>query len=327
MGSPVTAPISTPFNTRTVHVEISSKCTLKCPRCPRTEISPPWLNQEISLADFQIIFPPDILQHIEYLLFCGHTGDPIYATEFLEVIEYVKRNSPTKVRIVTNGSYKKVDWWQRLGQSLTDDDGVIFSVDGFDHDSNNIYRVNSDWPSIMLGMRTLRESSDCIIEWSMIYFSFNQNRTNDILSQARAMGCDQVTFVRSSKFDLQYLVDGQDPLKPHDKYVAQDYNYQRERHTLGRPEPFDIRARQKVHPFAKCLNHAKEVNVVVDGSVHPCSWFNSGYQRNEFVERYHDRLNARTRGLRAVLEDPIWQELINGFDLEICRIKCKNGRL
>lgn len=285
------------------------------------------MNQEISLDDFRVMFPPDILHNIEYLLFCGHTGDPIYATECLDIIGYVKSHSRTRIRLVTNGSYKKADWWQQLGRLLDQDDGVIFSVDGWDDASNNIYRINSDWESIMLGMRTLRAASACLIEWSMIYFAFNQDRTSEILTQARDLGCDQVTLVRSSKFDLQYAVDGRDPLKPSEPYVARDLNYQRERHTLARHEPFDISADRQTHPWAKCLNHAKEVNVVVDGTVHPCSWFNSGYQANPFVERYRDRLNAKARGLRAVLEDPVWQELTDGFDLEICRIKCKNAKV
>ena len=327
MDSPVTIPISTPFNIDVVHVEISSKCTLKCPRCPRTELSPSWLNQEISLEDFRAIFPPEVLGNISYLLFCGHTGDPIYAGDCLDIVQYVKQNSRTRIRLVTNGSYRKPDWWQRLGLLLDDDDGVIFSIDGWDHDSNNLYRVNSDWPSIMLGMQTLRSNSTCLIEWSMIYFSFNQDRKHDILAQARTMGCDQVTLVRSSKFDLHYAVDGHDALKPSADLVAQDNNYQRERHTLRRPEPFGITSDRRVHAWAKCLNHAKEVNVVVDGTVHPCSWFNSGYQQNDFVDRYRDRLDARRRGLKAVLEDPIWSELTDRFDLDICRIKCKNAKI
>jgi len=78
----VTTPISTSFNLDIVQVEITSKCTLKCPRCPRTELTLDYINQEISLGSFKEIFTPLVLSQIKFLLFCGHTGDPIYATEF-----------------------------------------------------------------------------------------------------------------------------------------------------------------------------------------------------------------------------------------------------
>ena len=92
------------FNYKTVHVELSSKCVLKCPRCPRTELQLDRLTQEITLGEFKSGFPVDVLSKIEHFIFCGDIGDPIYATEFLEIIEYIKQNSSVRVRIVTNGS-------------------------------------------------------------------------------------------------------------------------------------------------------------------------------------------------------------------------------
>jgi MoaA/NifB/PqqE/SkfB family radical SAM enzyme len=58
-------------------------------------------------------FPADTLNQIEHFIFCGDIGDPIYATEFLEIVEYIKQHSKTRIRIVTNGSYKKPTWWER----------------------------------------------------------------------------------------------------------------------------------------------------------------------------------------------------------------------
>ena len=95
------------FNISDIHIEISSKCTLKCPRCPRTELNPANINQEFSLEEFKTAFPIEVLQKISRIVFCGDIGDPIYATEFVDIIRYIKTNSEIRLEIVTNGSYKK----------------------------------------------------------------------------------------------------------------------------------------------------------------------------------------------------------------------------
>ena len=75
------------FNYQNIHIELSSKCVLKCPRCPRTELLLDTLNQEVSLEEFKVGFPISTLSKIKHILFCGDIGDPIYATEFLEIVE------------------------------------------------------------------------------------------------------------------------------------------------------------------------------------------------------------------------------------------------
>ena len=319
----VTTPISTSFNLDIVQVEISSKCTLKCPRCPRTELKLPWLNQELSLQDFARIFTPSVLSQIKYLLFCGHTGDPIYAKDFLQIIDYVKTNSQTRVEIVTNGSFKDADWWNLLGCMLDENDGVVFSIDGWDQKSNERYRVNSDWESIMQGIHTLGKTSHCYINWSTIYFNFNQDKIDSIAKLAKEAGCDTFQLVKSAKFDGRYLVKGIDPLKPTQSFVSSNNNYERDKLVFGRDDPFTIEQTKTVHPFAKCMNGAKELNVTVEGHVYPCGWFNTGYQQNEFVEKYRDQINAKIRPLKEILEDPVWNNLIKDFNLEICRLKCQ----
>lgn len=325
MDLQVTTPISTSFNLDIVQVEITSKCTLKCPRCPRTELTLDYINQEISLGSFKEIFTPLVLSQIKFLLFCGHTGDPIYATEFLEIIEYVKKNSSTQIRITTNGSYKKEDWWDKLGMLLDKNDGVTFSIDGWDNQSNNLYRVNSDFNSIINGITTLRAKSRCYIKWSAIYFKFNQHQVNKISKLSKELGCDVFQLVRSAKFDGRYLINGVDLLKPTEELVSEDNNYKREKQVFGRDDPFTIEQTKQAHPFAKCLNGAKELNVTVEGYVYPCGWFNTGYQANAFAEKYKDKINVKTRTLKEILEDPLWIELTKEFNLKICQIKCKNG--
>lgn len=313
-----------------LHIELTSRCVLKCPRCPRTELDLDYLNREIDIETFQRVFPDEALRSIDRILFCGHTGDPIYANSLIPAIKHIKNNPRIQITIVTNGSYRKEEFWQELGSVLTTDDMVVFSVDGWDQDSNNLYRVNSDFGSIIEGIRTLRQASDCKIKWSSIYFKFNQDRTTAMETLARDLGCDFFECVRSSKFDGRYAVNGIDTLKPADTLTASTLVYERDVKSFsGREIPINISTPKNNHAWARCANHAKELFLDVRGLLLPCAWFTGDYQDNPFLEQYRDRLSIYNRSFLDILNDQdLWAALSESWHhdpLPICRLKCKNG--
>ena len=173
------------------HIEISSKCTLACPRCARQEVPDSLLNTELDLAFFKRNFTPEFIQkYVEKITFCGDDGDPIYAHEFIDVIKYIKSVKPVTIVIVTNGSYKKSDWWRQLANTLQTNDQVHFSLDGWDQTSNEQYRVNSDWASIMTGVDNLVRSSDAWLVWDAIGFKFNEDKISHMRDLAKSAGFD-----------------------------------------------------------------------------------------------------------------------------------------
>ena len=332
MASLVTTRMLKLFNYKTIHLELSSKCVLKCPRCPRTELQLDRANQEITLNEFKLGFPVEVLPNIEHFIFCGDIGDPIYATEFLEIVEYVKQNSRIRLRIVTNGSYKKVKWWQQLGNLLGSNDSVIFSIDGWDNESNNQYRINSDFDSIVAGIKTLRAYSKCSIQWSTIYFAFNQYKINDMRDFAKLLGCNYFKTVKSSKFDGRYMVNNIDSLKPVDNLVANTLVYETTVELLSKDNYIPIIPEVPIvaHPWAKCLNYKKDLFIGIDGLVLPCPWFNNGYQDNKFIDQYHNQLSIKNRSFFEIINDAeLWGHLMKSFNenpLEICQMKCKNDQ-
>ena len=76
------------------HIEISSKCTLRCPRCARQEVPDGLVNTELDLEFFQRNFTPEfVLNNVEKITFCGDDGDPIYAHDLIAVIEEFKERT------------------------------------------------------------------------------------------------------------------------------------------------------------------------------------------------------------------------------------------
>ena len=324
-----TIPTSTLLSHRRIHVELSSKCTLKCPRCPRTELHPDSLNREITLLEFQRSFTPDLLKEIQEITFCGDIGDPIYARDFLPIVEYIKKaRFNVSLVIVTNGSYKSEAWWQELGMYLKTNDKVTFSVDGWDQASNEQYRVNSDFESIVNGARALRRVTKAQMNWSAIYFKFNESKMPWIQDLARELGFDTFEAVLSSKFDNQYLVDGVDPLKPVGGWVATG-KYEVMQEKLNSNVPIVFYDKRQRHAWARCANWEVPMFINVDGYVFPCPWFNSGYLENDFFEKHKEQLSIKNRTLKEIIEDPLWTEMYTRFEigpLDICNLKCNNAQ-
>jgi wyosine [tRNA(Phe)-imidazoG37] synthetase (radical SAM superfamily) len=120
------------------------------------------VNTELDLTFFQRNFSSEfILDHVSKITFCGDDGDPIYAGDLIPIVRYIKSVRDVEIVIVTNGSYKKPSWWTELGALLTNKDTVHFSIDGWDNASNNLYRVNSNFDSILSGVTHLRAASQC----------------------------------------------------------------------------------------------------------------------------------------------------------------------
>lgn len=326
------------------HFEISGKCTLKCPRCPRNDADPvPWLNKELDLNFFKQLLTPDLLKtQVQRITMCGDIGDPIYASEFLEIVDYIKTQNPKiHVYTITNGSYRKLAWWKEFAKISNQYDTVNFSIDGYDHNSNNLYRVGSDWDSIMQGMRVMCEESQAFVYWATILFSFNQDHIDSIRTQAKNIGCDGLQLTYSTKFGSKYgdaYNGANDWMEPRPEFVSKTHRYERYFEPLS-SRVIDNRVylqtnhkkfleiknqhNQFVTPMCKIGNRG--IYVSADGTLHPCSWVSFPYTAmstdrktiefsNSFHQKYRDQVNLKNRSLDDVLNDPIWSKLFDSFD-------------
>lgn len=326
------------------HFEISGKCTLKCPRCPRNEaVAVPWHNKEIDLTLFSRILSPDLLRdHVKRITMCGDIGDPIYASQFIEIIRYIKQNNPRiHVFTITNGSYRNADWWRSLATVSNEFDTVNFSVDGYDHASNNLYRINSDWASIMQGMEIMCNESQSFVNWAAIAFRFNQDHFPRMIGMAQDLGCDGFQLTRSTKFGSKYgeaYGGAQDHLEPRMDLVAAGHRYEREYLPLTkRRQPIDDYLAHNQHMFETvkqqhdqfitpmCSIGNRGLYVSADGVLHPCSWVSFPYTsmstsrktiwfQNSFHQIYREKLDLKLHSLEDVMSDPVWHKLFGSFD-------------
>jgi len=321
------------------HIEISSKCTLACPRCARQEVPDSLLNTELDLAFFKRNFTPEFIQkYVEKITFCGDDGDPIYAHEFIDVLKYIKSVKPVTIVIVTNGSYKKSDWWRQLANTLQTNDQIHFSLDGWDQASNEQYRVNSDWASIMTGVDNLVRSSDAWLVWDAIGFKFNEDKISYMKDLAKSAGFDSFQLTKSTKFGKIYPSYGEyDILQPKEELMSSSHRFEREITNLS--------GRKLVEPWTETnLTFYKNVDIINDsikpmchignkglyinsqGEFYPCCWVANRYQHNTHWLELGKKFNLNHTLLNEVVTNDFWNADFTKDSLE-CGTKCNKDRV
>lgn len=316
------------------HIEISSKCTLQCPRCARTEVPDTLVNTELDLDFFKNSFDPFFIKKfVEKITFCGDDGDPIYAHDLIEVIKYFKSNNPNiSIVIVTNGSYKSTEWWKDLALQLTDIDQVHFSIDGYDQESNNQYRKNSDWDSIIEGVKTLREYSNVFMSWDAIAFKFNEEFLNDMISLAKQYKFDQFQLTKSTKFGSKYEHYGtNDIYEPSSKFISSSHRFEREITNLSGKtvkEPW-LPTNRKLYYQTDTINDIKPMCFIGSkglyinskGEFYPCCWVANRYNHNSEWFKLGKNFNLKENKLMDILGNSLWETDFTNISHE-CRMKC-----
>ena len=293
------------------HIEISGKCPLLCPRCTRQEL-PGYKNKELTLEWFKQNFL--FTDQVKKITFCGDDGDPIYAKDLLPVIEWLKqRNKNIQIVMVTNGSYKTSEWWTKLDQLLDENDNIHFSLDGWDQASNQIYRIKSNWETILNGIRHVKKPYKT---WAAIAFKFNEDKIGHMKQMAQSLGFDNFQLTLSTKFGKNYpAYPSDDPLQPSDQYVASG-RFTRQFTNLSRRVWKDSTLPVFLDRFKKtdvgkesviplCMIGNKGLYINAEGKFFPCCWTGLRYSHNKKLFDYIDY----SRTLPEVLEDKMWKKL------------------
>ena len=319
------------------HIEASSICALQCPRCPRAEVPESLLNRQLTLEFFKNQIGESVARQIRKITFCGNDGDPIYCRDLIDIISWFKTTNPDiQIVIITNGSYRPVHWWQHLASALDCHDEIHWSLDGWDEDSNQQYRVHSDWISIMRGVETFKKHNfSTYLVWAAIAFRFNQDQIEHMKTQAQSLGFDCFQLTKSTKFGSKYpsAYGTQDLLEPTDTtLVAAAHRFERVVTVLtSKTRPgsdlkieFLKRATQLGNYSGICLIGSKGVFLNSRGEFYPCCWTANRYPHNQ---TWQGKFNLNIQTFEDIVADPFWTGEFLQFDNLECQTKCTPERL
>jgi hypothetical protein len=225
-----------------------------------------------------------------------------------------------------------------LGAVLTEQDTVHFSIDGWDNDSNNMYRVNSDFNSIIAGVVNLRSSSRCRVIWAAIAFRFNEDHISRMVSTAQSWGFDAFQLTRSTKFGSIYPGYGSnDPLEPSKLYVSSSHRFERDvillssRGLYTTVSPTNIKLYNSatevngVRPLCEIGNKGLYINA--RGRLFPCCWVANRYSHNTAWQELAQKFDLHERTLTDVVTDDFWETKFKTFGWQECQTKCAAARV
>jgi MoaA/NifB/PqqE/SkfB family radical SAM enzyme len=290
----------------------------------------------LTLQFFQQQIGASIASQIKKVTFCGNDGDPIYCKDLVEICKWFKSVNPdVSIVIITNGSYKTADWWQSLAETLDHNDEVHWSIDGWDQESNEQYRVNSNWDSIVQGIDIFRKyNTSTYTVWASIAFRFNEDRIIQQKIMATAYGFDSYQLTKSTKFGSKYPAYGNnDLLEPLNKdLIASGHRFERQTMPLTskiRPgaelkKIFLQRAQSLTQYSGICFIGNKGVFLNSQGEFYPCCWTATRYKHNQ---DWQHRFNLYNQTFEQIIQDPFWSTEFLKFNNLECKTKCTPDRL
>lgn len=330
------------------HIELTDKCNAGCPMCPRTDAMnfcrpdrSKVFNVELDLTDFRTHFTDDLCARTAEIIFGGAYGDPVAASELLEIVEYLTDRG-VRVAVSTNGGLRRPEWWARLGRAMRRTGSRLeLHLDGL-ADTNHLYRVNTRWDRLMENARAFI-GSGARAEWHFIIFRHNEHQIEEAHRLSREMGFAEFTLIDTIRFSggpaYRYrMPDGEERTLELPSVTAAQFGALSARASDDGSEPTggDARAQPPADatpgPILCKSADRNRAYISARGRVSACCWVTgSGEEAAFFAEHALDprRYSIRERPLEEILLDQpfagLYAQAWEADSLPTCRHKC--GRM
>lgn len=188
---------TTPKRDLSIHVEVTSNCNSSCLYCGRfvgggqwevTDVVNPHIQigsaGNMSLDAIKNIFDEETSAILYKVVFTGAFGDAQMHPKFFDIVREIGiRTSKTQGRALfvmeTNGGMHKPEWWAELHSIVKQYyhrlSRVIFSIDGTDDETHQMYRRGVDWNKVMANAKSYIQSGGNAT-WQMIEFDHNKHQ-------------------------------------------------------------------------------------------------------------------------------------------------------
>lgn len=165
---------------RSINVDTTHRCLLQCPFCARQnhQYGKEFIKQsQQKYGDLKLQHAKEMGNFWTHISFCGQLSDPIFHTNFIEVISTLGQTSCTKIDIHTTASGKKIDWWEQLVEVTNNIPQAmrwVFGIDGIDEKSA-LHRINQNTSQAIDAMKYVATNTNDEVVWQYIPFRYNED--------------------------------------------------------------------------------------------------------------------------------------------------------
>ena len=340
---------------RTIHLENTQNCQASCPMCDRNMngegVNPHIDLSELTLDDAKRIFEPDFIAQLNTMYMCGNLGDPIVARDTLEIFKYFREhNSNMWLSMNTNAGARDEAWWNELAKVFGRMGAVIFSVDGL-RDTNHIYRQGVVWDNVERAMHSFIDAGGRA-RWDFLIFEHNQHQVELAEKISQQWGFERFVAKKTGRFITQ-------DSKKKEKHQAVNRKGEKTAEIKKPDTKYQNKALSKqdaliekygsmdgyydVVPIKCKVKDEGNLFVTAEGLAMPCCWtagrMYKWWHKDPTVEQVwdfinqaggKDAINAKTKGLRAVFETGIFDNIEASWNksscldgkLKVCSMKC-----
>ena len=320
------------------HIELTDKCNAGCPLCPRTDplnrsrANPAMVrNIELTLADFEAHFTDAFCRQVEEVALSGNLGDPLAASQCLEICEYLIERD-VQIVISTNGGLRSTTWWERLGNAFARNGSCVqFHIDGL-RDTNPLYRVNTDFDKILANASAFI-ATGARAEWHYILFRHNEHQVREARDLAYETGFAQFVVIDSVRFGSRQSFRYQMPdgsYRELEPATLTGVDFEGTPTGTGSGAPTKSNGGTSGEIFIDCK--AKGANrpfITADGGVSPCCWTATSLEEDAVYRAANldrRRHNIHARPLAEILANEPFATIFDAAWLTggnaTCRKKC-----
>ena len=305
---------------RNLQLDHTSRCNLSCPQCARVwdngkSINPAMPISDLSLDDYKILLEPFENNQLQQILHCGNFGDIIVSPTFDETFDYSLDFTKT-IKIETNGSARKTDWWQDLAKRSRNKLTMIFSIDGL-KDTNHIYRVGSNFEKITENAQAFINAGGKAV-WQFIEFEHNYHQIDEAKQVAKNLGFTDFRVKYTSRFAEQNIkkVETKKGVTVKDK--SDNQNQKDMQNVLKTFSSFD----EYVEKTDITCKYLADQRLFIDMEMRlwPCCWFGApkyfAHKNKQttdfkhFLELYGEDFNDMRKHGWSVLEHEFFQKYL-----------------
>lgn len=280
---------------KTINLELTTRCNLRCPYCYRTIFGP------IKNLDFDMNMLKNIpVEKLITCLLCGTVGDCIFYPHLKEFIkECYRRNPRLIISIHTNGTAHNSAWWKDLANILKNKiHYVVFAIDGFE-DTHKLHRIGGSYKRTMSNMKAFIDAGGNAV-WQFVVFKHNEHQLLEASTLSKKLKCDE--FVVRKSFFFDETMEKPDEYFPNLKTRTED----------------GTSSNEKIH----CRIDDGEVSILANGVVMPCC---------HMIERYKDRfrftpLSLEDKHLDDIIKDGYIQKAWSMRYQEDFCTKCRSKK-